>query len=405
MECLGEGMMKWMRGLVLSGLCGVWAGALAADEGRQSASWMLMREGGAALPVAGAMAPESLSEVLGLLYQGAGGETAAQMQGALFGGESAEAVEAEMGRREKTLNGYRTLHGIWRSRETVLAAEFADKAATGWGVHLGVWADKSSSEERVAEINRWFDEQTRGTVNDVISAEELGEDGAFCGVLLAAFAAPWAEDVFAVGATRRELFYATAAERFEVSMMGATARMKYAEDEDFQFVRIEYAGSKIGLYLMLPKRAAEAESAFAKLDGRRWQTLTAAMKQRLVTLRLPKVSVSEQMNWQVRLTAGFGVTRPFAAGVADFSKLGRHPEGPLYLRSLVQRVSVRWDERGTRAEAVTTYGIDPFGDAPKQEPEVPVAFVANHPFAYVIGDVAEGRVLFAGRISRREQMP
>ncbi len=89
--------------------------------------------------------------------------------------------------------------------------------------------------------------------------------------------------------------------------------------------------------------------------------------------------------------------------MADFSKLATHPAGPLALGSLVQRAWVRWDERGTEARAETTYAFGPAGDEPASVS--PTAFVANHPFAYVIGDLASGRLLFAGRIGRSEQMP
>lgn len=97
---------------------------------------------------------------------------------------------------------------------------------------------------------------------------------AFCGVVLAAFAVPGAEDVFASGATRRELYYATADERFELSMMGATACMDYAEDEDFQLEPIEYTGSKLALFLSLPERAAYGEEALQTWmdgDGTHWR--------------------------------------------------------------------------------------------------------------------------------------
>ena len=185
-------------------------------------------------------------------------------------------------------------------------------------------------------------------------------------------------------------------------MMRGAPVLDYAEDDDFQFVRIAYAGSTLGLHLLLPKRASEGGTAFAKADGGRWQTLAAAAKPQAVALSLPKVNVSERIDWRARLRSDFGLDRPFAPGSADFSKLAIHPAGPITLGPLVQRTWVRWDERGTEARAVTTYRMEPFGEAP---PPQPVAFVANHPFAYVIGDLASGRVLFAGRISRSDQMP
>jgi serpin B len=404
---LGCRMMKWMRGVISSAIWGVWAGlsAVGADEGWPSASWGLIRERGAALLSAGAIAPESLNDVLGLLYLGAAGETAAQMKAALFEGGSPEAVEAEMSRREKALNGYRVLHGIWRSQETVVHPVFEAKAGQSWGVHLGVWADGASREQRASEINDWFAEKTRGNLVKVIDADELRENSAFFGVLVAAFSAPWVEDIFAFGVTRPELFYATAEKRFVVSMMAASSLVDYAEDKDFQFIRIGYAGSRLWLYVLLPKRAAEADAVFAKADHRRWQALASLVTRRTVRLSLPKVDVRERIDWRQRLMTEFGLERPFLPGGGDFSNFAKHPDGPLYLSSLVQSIRVQWDERGTRAEAATVYSAEPFGDASKSAPEVPPVFLANHPFAYVIGDISRGRVLFAGRISRREQMP
>ena len=394
-------MRKRTHRLVLGWLGLLWAGLAMAEETLpEPVGWELMRDLRTdAAP--GALAPEALADVLGLLYQGAAGKTAAQMQTLLFGGAEPEEVEAKRVARQATLNGYRVLHALWCDAETTLMPAFEARGRQNWGVQFGVWPANASGEVRAGEINRWFGERTRGAVTQVIEAEDTGR-APLVGVVLAAFAAPWADDIFADGRTSPELFYASVEERFAVAMMRAKAVLAYAEDDDFQFVRIAYGGSSLGLHLLLPKRAQAAAAAFAKADGERWRTLATAAKPRTVALSLPKVDVSERTDWRARLLPEFGLDRPFAPGAADFSKLATHPTGPFALGPLLQRAWVRWDERGTEARAVTSYPAA-FGDAP--ESASAAAFVANHPFAYVIGDLAAGRVLFAGRIARSGQMP
>jgi len=81
---------------------------------------------------------------------------------------------------------------------------------------------------------------------------------------------------------------------------------------------------------------------------------------------------------------------------ADFSGMNGGADS-LYITDVLQKVSVKVDEKGSQAAAAT--GITIGVAIALGQPPPPVVFRADHPFVYLIRDTSTNTVLFAGRIS------
>ena len=62
-------------------------------------------------------------------------------------------------------------------------------------------------------------------------------------------------------------------------------------------------------------------------------------------------------------------------------------------------VTIDVDEQGTVAAAATAITAQAVSEDPRFEP-CPDRVDLNHPFAYVIEDITNGEILFAGRVDR-----
>jgi len=71
--------------------------------------------------------------------------------------------------------------------------------------------------------------------------------------------------------------------------------------------------------------------------------------------------------------------------------------GALYIGQAVQNAWIETSEKGTEAAAVTA--IEMMFKSGRKRPEPPpVIFHADHPFTYLIRDMASGEILFIGRV-------
>ena len=215
------------------------------------------------LPAAGNLvfSPSSIAIALRLVLLGARGETAAQIAAALhLGGPDQAGPElrtvlallGDLAARDLTLRAPST---VWVQSGlplepgfTAALAAAADRAAT---VSLRDADFRRDAEQARQEINQVIAEQTAGRISDLLGPGVL--DASTNLVLASAvyLKAAWAHP-FPAGATHGAPFHPDSGIQVTVPTMRLQARLRYVRGDGFQAVGLPYAGSRLGLLIVLP---------------------------------------------------------------------------------------------------------------------------------------------------------
>jgi serine protease inhibitor len=104
---------------------------------------------------------------------------------------------------------------------------------------------------------------------------------------------------------------------------------------------------------------------------------------------LPKFEVEYDLNLKdVLTTLGMGVA--FEKGIADFTKLGHSPQGPLYISRVMHKVKLGIDEYGAEGAAATAVVIS--------ADSAPPSILFDRPFYFVLRHVETQALLFIGLV-------
>jgi serpin B len=366
----------------------VTAGVAAADEAFAADLYRLLAEGGAQT----VFSPVSVAAALRMALCGAGGQTAAELAGALHEAPDAaagglRAVSAAVD--DVAAGGSVTLRApgvVWVQSGLPLRSAFTSQI--GDSVARVGFAEQPEAAR--AEINRVIAEQTEGKITGLLPAGTI--DSATRLVLTSAIylKAAWA-DPFPEAATKDAPFYPDGQDRpsLTVPMMRGTAARAYRHADGYQAVVLPYRGGRLAMAVVLPDGPlATLRPAIAAggLPG-----LLAGTSRYQVTLSMPRFRLEAAFNL-VPVLRRLGVEQAFTRQ-ADFSGITEAER--LLINAVAHKAYVDVDEQGTEAAAATAIGFRPL--AAFRAPE-PVTMTVDRPFLFVIIHTPTGLPLFVGQV-------
>ena len=78
------------------------------------------------------------------------------------------------------------------------------------------------------------------------------------------------------------------------------------------------------------------------------------------------------------------------------AKMVDYPKSPIWVSYIIQKCFIKVNEKGTEAAAVTVAPLA--GCARFTRKPIPVDFVADHPFLFLIREDLSGAILFVGQV-------
>lgn len=239
-----------------------------------------------------------------------------------------------------------------------------------------------SSEDTMNEINQWVDEKTHGLIDSILD-EPMSENIRMTLLNAVYFKAAWLR-VFQKEATYQQTFHGTEGSA-EVSMMHQQESFDYAENDDYQMVRLPYYGG-YAMTVYLPKDAKTAEKWSEEGYLQALGSETQEWNTREVLLSLPKFEMECKAKLKDTLQE-LGLDTLFNESVYD-----RVSEDPLAVGSVFHKTAIKNDENGTEAAAVTMIMIETCALVESVEMTV------DHPFYFTISHQETGLKLFEGCI-------
>jgi serpin B len=371
------------------------------------------------LPAAGNLvfSPTSIATALRLVLLGARGETAAQIAAALHlgradqAGPEQRAVSALLGDLAVGDLTLRAPSTVWVQSGlplepgfTAALAAVADAAAA---VALRDADFRRDAEQARQEINQVIAEQTAGRISDLLGPGVLDAGTSLVLASAVYLKAAWAHR-FPAGATQGAPFHPDSGIQVMVPTMRLEARLGYGRGDGFQAVGLPYAGSRLGLLIVLPDGPpgggppgggppgggppGGGQPGIGPGSGGLGRLL-ARLAPRQVSLALPRF----------RVTSGFAL-RPLLAALgmplafspeADFS--GITTAQRLRIDQVAHKAYIDVNEDGTEAAAATAVIMKASARFMNTEP--PVEVIVDRPFLFAITDTERGLPLFLGRVT------
>ena len=334
------------------------------------------------------LSPLSASMALGMLLNGATGETRAEMERALaVAGMDAHDIDA----------GYRDLialitgldsevelaigNAIWAHEGVEFEQAFLDTAASYFDATVRVldFGDPASADV----INDWVREQTRGRIEEMV--EEIDPMAVMFLMNAIYFRGDWTRP-FDPERTRPAPFTRADGSIVEVPMMDMDeAAHLFAQRQDgTKAIDLSYSRGAYSMTIVLPPEGEDAMAFAASLDRARWDQLVAELDSvGRVLVRMPKFTLEHERVLNDDLEA-LGMRRVFT----DTAELDALTSADVYVHEVKQKTFLAVDEIGTEAAAVTSVEV--------RVVSMPPHIFLDRPFVFAIRERLSGVVVFAG---------
>ena len=240
-------------------------------------------------------------------------------------------------------------------------------------------------------VNNWVSQSTRGLVETIVP------DGPMTGVLLIALnaiylKASWMHQ-FAKEMTNVDSFYESIARSTalpsKVNFMHTVNNFPYSDTAvpNHQILQMRFQDATMSMIMALPTKGNVRD-----VDFRDIRKGLAGMENTKVAVALPKFKFESVYDENLMSSLKkIGLTAPFERGLCFGGEGGCIAK----VTKVIQKTVIDVNEEGVEAAAASAVVVD--RSAPP--PDVPVLFLADHPFQFFIYEHEEDLVLIEGRVS------
>lgn len=333
--------------------------------------------------------PTSLNFALGMLAQGAKGETAKALGSYLgtddFAGYAKDYlekiqdynVESDDSQYQSKL---KIADAIWADHTLPLKEEFQKKVMDGFDSEVNN-LDFSNPEEACKTINEWCDKNTEGLIPEIITPDSINPDTGLCLTNSLYFESAWNMEPWTV-ATEEEDFGDTG----EKTCYMVSDGDRYYENEKATAFERGYANG-LAFVGILPKEEGEFTLGDLDISG----LLKSTPEYDEVSCKMPKLNFETSATLSESLQA-LGLENIFSSE-ADFSGI---TDVGTKVGSILQKTKLELDENGTKAAAVTAILVETCA-LPAPDPILKEVNLTR-PFAFLIYDRQNDEVLFIGKV-------
>ncbi|MCR5578101.1 MAG: serpin family protein [Prevotella sp.] len=356
------------------------------------------------------LSPISITYALGMLNNGAAGETQQQINKVLgFSETGADGINEfcyKMLQRASTLDDQtKVLIGntiyLNKDKGYDLLPAFAAKANAFYDAEP---ESRSFSDGKTRDvINKWGSDHTMGMIKETLRKDEFDENAVSYLLNAIYFKGAWTQNFDKNMTTDEDFEHAGPTKESIVRpMMRQMAEFDYTETETFQALRLPYGNGAYQMTVLLPRnikyidiqKGDDINKVLQSLTAESWQQILQQMSPATVDLKLPRFESGTDINL-IPIMKKLGMTKAFDPLDAEFQYFCTFPQ--IYIDLMKQVARIKLDEEGTEAAAVTIIAVKD-GAAGPSEPKY-VTFHANHPFLYVISEKSTGAIFFIGQFT------
>ena len=356
--------------------------------------------------------PYSLYSAMAVVYAGAAGNTASELQHVMGIKTPSDRFHETMNSLDLTLlndstrpgetsvNGkpppvLAVANGLWIQDGLEVQPDFLDTVTSNYGIGLAQVDFHNSPDGAVQAINQWVDEATRGKLQQAISRDSITDFTSLVVTNAVYFKGDW-KDQFREEDTTDQPFYLLDGLVAQVPMMFQSNDYRYRIGKGYQAVELPYT-SGFSMLAVMPDEGT-FEVFEDSLTGDRLAAITDELGWGEVDLRMPRFKLEYRFSAKKGLQA-LGLNDAFDRRRADFGSIadalvGRLIEA-LWIEDAVQKAFVEVNEEGSEAAAATAFRG---GVVVESIPPPPVYITIDRPFIFLLRHSETGTVLFMGRV-------
>jgi Serine protease inhibitor len=247
-----------------------------------------------------------------------------------------------------------------------------------------------SNSSDVQSIDNWCKKNTNGKISKISDSFSL--DTKFALINAIYFKGKWAHK-FEKSKTQLEQFTNSDGSSVKVNMMNQREDLEYSDDNtDWKMLKLNYGNKAFSMVILMPLNNEPLDSKISTLTSEKFYALLNSMNEYLVTVKLPKFRSEYKHNLNEVVLPKMGITELFDSQKANLSQMC---ESNMVVDKFIQKTYIDVYEEGTEAAAATIAS----GDITSPPPGTPIDFFVDKPFIYSIIEESTGTILFIGRMN------
>ena len=333
------------------------------------------------------LSPLSVAYLLGMLNDGADGETSEEIMDVLgLAGadkqslnefclnliENAPEVDAGV-----SLN---IANALFVNKEITLFPAFCQDMENYY--HATALSLDFSSPSAVKEINKWSSKQTDGMISKILDVTTASTVSYLLNAIC--FKANWT-DHFDPNHTTEEQFCREDGSKTVLPMMHRKAKAYVSLEDDYTALCLPYSNWAFTMFVLLPNESVTTEDVVNNLSADSFSEMKKHMDTYEVDISIPRFSSVLRNDLTAHLKQ-MGIRTAFT-DEAEFPYITAQN---LQIGKILQVAKIEVDETGTKTAAVTVTNTVTANE------KNPCEFHANRPFVYVIQELTSGAIFFVG---------
>ena len=343
------------------------------------------------------LSPISITYALGMLNNGACGETQEQINKVLgFGSVGADSINIfcykmlQIAPALDPLTKVMIANNIYVNKDYELKQGFVEKANVFYNAEPETRDFHDGKTMNV--INQWASDHTEQMITEVLDEDSFNPDAVSYLLNAIYFKGSWTSKFDKAKTVDEDFQMPQEGDISDIKplpMMHQLATFDYGETADYQALRLPYGNGSFVMTLLLPKAKTNKVPEIPTAEA--WQQLNQRMYGHEVDVKLPRFETTTNLNLKDIMSV-LGMPNAFDYLKADFSNFCNTPT---FIGLMKQVAKIKLDEEGTEAAAVTVIGMD----NGEMVDEPILTFHANHPFLYVISEKQTGAIFFIGQFT------
>lgn len=342
--------------------------------------------------------PLSLQMAIGMVYSGAEGQTASEIATVMgFPNNQLEFLE-HISNLQNYLEGTNTsdiskqfliANKIWIEKSFRVLQSYVNviKKYFQGGFEQ---VDFINETEKVRLIvNKWVEQQTRGTINNFLPPGFLNEQVVMLLINAIYFKSSW-KTQFDPNLSKIDKFYIDLKRTIDQKYMrGTISSARYTKYHEWQILELFYENTNFSFLVFLPHQSTSLNITNFIPSANQYKEAINQLKVKEVIVQIPIFRIETSIQLEDFLQK-MGITRAFGPK-AEFS--GIRKERDIFISKALQKVFFECNEFGSEASAATA--IVMVRSSMRTETQ-PIEFIANRPFIYILKENQYHLPLFVG---------
>ena len=342
------------------------------------------------------MSPISVGYMLGMLNEGAEGETQRQITDVLGLAGSVEEINNYFKKVMDEASGVDSTVTIKiansinvnSDRGYRLIPKYKEKMQKFYDAQIDAFSFSNGSSVDI--INNWCNTHTDGMIPKIL--DSLDPEAVMYLLNAVFFKASWTKE-FDPKKTRDKVFTKQDGTILEHKMMHASIKgAAYGSNNLCKMLSLPYGNGSYSMIVLLPHKGKTIGDIIHSLSAEQLEKQrTQEMTSHNVDILMPRFTTENEFGLE-QVLSSMGMPLAFSPRAAEFSNMVKGEE--LWVSMMKQKAKIEVNEKGTKAAAVTVVGMSKkslnIGGTIWEE------FHATRPFVYYIVDNSTGTIYFMG---------